>query len=77
MGFGPLMPNLSQVVGVDSSGNFIKDQGSSFGYYKLHMIKIQNLMVEAFGVTARSKDKTSGIAALSKSLGTKKSAEND
>tara|TARA_B100000767_G_C19600665_1_gene465485 strand:+ start:1 stop:729 length:729 start_codon:yes stop_codon:yes gene_type:complete len=77
MGFGPLMPNLSQVVGVDSSGNFIKDQGSSMGYYKLHMIKIQKLMVEAFGVTARSKDKMSGMAALSKSLGTKKSAEND
>ena len=77
MGFGPLMPNLSQVVGVDSSGNFIKDQGSSMGYYKLHMIKIQKLMIETFGVKARAKDKISGMAALSKSLGTKKSAEND
>ena len=77
MGFGPLMPNLSQVVGVDSSGNFIKDQGSSMGYYKLHMIKIQKLMVETFGVKARAKDKISGLAALSESLGTKKSAEND
>ena len=77
MGFGPLMPNLSQVVGVDSSGNFIKDQGSSMGYYKLHMIKIQKLMVETFGVKARAKDKTSGLAALSEALGTKKSAEND
>ena len=26
MGFGPLMPNLSQVVGIDS-GNYLKDQG--------------------------------------------------
>ncbi|MDC1134509.1 DUF4856 domain-containing protein [Alphaproteobacteria bacterium] len=77
MGFGPLMPNLSQVVGVDSSGNFIKDQGPSMGYYKLHMIKIQKLMVETFGVKARAKDKISGMAALSESLGTKKSAEND
>jgi hypothetical protein len=34
-------------------------------------------MVEAFGVAARSKDKMSGLASLSKSLGTKKSAEND
>ena len=47
------------------------------GYYKLHMIKIQKLMVETFGVKARAKDKISGLAALSESLGTKKSAEND
>ena len=44
MGFGPLMPNLSQVVELTHLETYIKDQGSSIGYYKLHMLKIQKLM---------------------------------
>ncbi len=77
MGFGPLMPNLSQVVGIDSSGNYIKDQGSSIGYYKLHMIKIQNLLVDKYALKARNNDVTKGMASLIEQLGPKKSAEND
>ena len=77
MGFGPLMPNLSQVVGIDSSGNYIKDQGSSIGYYKLHMLKIQNLVGEKYALKARVNDATGGMAALIEKMGPKKSAEND
>ena len=29
MGFGPVLMNASQVTGIDSSGNFIKDEASS------------------------------------------------
>ena len=77
MGFGPLMPNLSQVVGIDSSGNYIKDQGSSIRYYKLHMMKIQELMAKRYALKAKSNDVTSGMSELIEKLGTKKSAEND
>ena len=77
MGFGPLMPNLSQVVGIDSSGNYLKDQGSSIGYYKLHMIKIQKLMAKEYALKAKSNDVTGGMASLIEKLGPKKSAEND
>ena len=77
MGFGPLLPNLSQVVGIDSSGNYIKDQGSSIGYYKLHMLKIQNLMADKYALKAKVNDATGGMAALLEEVGTKKSAEND
>jgi len=77
MGFGPLMPNLSQVVGIDSSGNYIKDQGSSIGYYKLHMLKIQKLMAKEYALKAKVNDATGGMAALLEQVGTKKSAEND
>ena len=77
MGFGPLMPNLSQVVGIDSSGNYLKDQGSSIGYYKLHMIKIQKLMAKEYALKSKSNDVTGGMASLIETLGTKKSAEND
>ena len=77
MGFGPLMPNLSQVVGIDSSGNYIKDQGSSLGYYKVHMLKIQKLMAKEYALKAKVNDATGGMAALLEKVGTKKSAEND
>ena len=77
MGFGPLMPNLSQVIGIDSSGDYIKDQGSSIGYYKLHMLKIQKLLVDKYGIKAKVNDATGGMAALIEKVGTKKSAEND
>jgi hypothetical protein len=77
MGFGPLMPNLSQVVGIDSSGNYVKAQGSSIGYYKLHMLKIQKLMASKYALKAKAKDATGGMAALLEKVGTKDSAEND
>lgn len=77
MGFGPLMPNLSQVVGIDSSGNYIKDQGSSINYYKLHMLKIQELTARRYALKAKANDATSGMSKLIKNMGEKKSAEND
>ena len=43
----------------------------------LHMLKIQKLMVDKFGVTARNKDQLSQIADLSSKLGGSNSSEND
>ena len=77
IGAGPLMPNLSQVVDIDSKGNFDRDQGGSWGEYMLHMAKIQKLLVDKFGVTARSKAISGNIADLAKKLGGGSSAEND
>ena len=47
------------------------------GEYKLHMLKVQKLMIDAFGVEARANDQTEGLAALAGSLGSASSAEND
>ena len=77
MGFGPVLLNSSQVTGVDSSGNFIKDEASSWDEYKLHMLKIQKLMVDVFAIKARANDQISNIADLSAKLGGSNSAEND
>ena len=77
MGFGPVLMNSSQVIGVDSTGNYIKDQSQEWDDYKLHMLKIQQLMVDEFGVVARSHDQLSGMAALAAKLGSSDSAEND
>jgi hypothetical protein len=77
IGYGPVLLNSSQVTGINSSGDFIKDEALSWGEYKLHMLKVQKLMVDAFGVEARANDQTEGLAALAASLGTSESAEND
>ena len=77
MGFGPVLLNASQVVGVDSNGNFIKDQAQDWGEFKLHMLKIQKLMVDEFGVTARANDQLSAMEGLASSMGNSDSAEND
>ena len=77
IGFGPVLLNASQVTGMDSQGNFTKDEAMSWGDYQLHMLKIQKLMVDRFGVTARAKDQTGNMAALAGKLGDANSAEND
>ena len=77
MGFGPVLLNASQVVGIDSNGNFIKDQAQDWGEFKLHKLKIQKLMVDEFGVTAKSKDQLAEMTALADSMGNSDSAEND
>ncbi len=41
------------------------------------MIKVQKLMIDAFGVQARSKDVTAELADLVASLGSSLAAEND
>jgi hypothetical protein len=77
MGFGPVLLNASQVVGVDSQGNFIKDQAQEWSEFKLHMLKIQKLMVDEFGIEAKSNDQLAEMVALAGSLGSSDSAEND
>ncbi|MFL2806206.1 MAG: hypothetical protein ACJ0BI_04295 [Paracoccaceae bacterium] len=77
MGFGPVLLNSSQVVGMNSIGQYIKDESSGWGEYKLHMLKIQKLMVDVFGVEAKSNDMISDMADLAAKLGESDSAEND
>jgi len=43
----------------------------------MFFLKVQNLMVDEFGVVAKSHDQTAGLSELVKSLGAKSSAEND
>ena len=77
IGYSPVLANNSQVVDVDSTGNYVKDQGSGLDEYALHMLKIQKLMVDEFGVTARNKDQLGQIGDLMEQLGGSNSAEND
>ena len=77
MGHGPVLMNSSQVVGVDSTGNYVKDQAIEWDDYKLHMLKIQKLMIDQFDVQARSHDQLADMSDLAAKLGSSNSAEND
>ena len=77
IGYGPLMINMSQVTDIDSKGNYIRNQGKSWGEYMLHMVKLQRLLVDKFGIEAKKNEITGSIAELAKTLGSGKSAEND
>ena len=77
IGYGPLLTNASQVIDIDKSGNYVRDQGSSWGEYMLHMAKVQKLMIDQFGVKVRKNDVTGDMKALAGKLGDKASAEND
>ena len=77
IGFGPVLLNASQVTGVDSDGNYLKDEALSWGEYKLHMLKVQKLLIDEFSVVARSKDQTANMESLADKLGDSDSAEND
>ena len=73
---GPVLMNASQVTGVNSAGNYIKE-AQSWGEFKLHMLKIQKLMVEKFGVKAKGNDMLADMSSLASKVGSSDSAEND
>ena len=62
---------------MDSDGNYLKDEALSWGEYKLHMLKVQKLLIDDFSVVARSKDQTANMESLADKLGDSDSAEND
>ena len=55
----------------------MRDQGSSWGEYMLHMLKAQVLLKEQFGISALANDMTGEMATLTNSVGSGASAEND
>ena len=77
IGFGPVLPNSSQVTDIDSKGNYVKSQSSGLGEYMVHMLKVQKLMVDKFGVKARKNDHLANMGAMIKKLGGGSAAEND
>ena len=77
IGFGPMLMDETQIVGIDVNGNYVMDKVYSMHDAKLHMLKIQNLMIDEFGVAARSNDMLADMSDLASKLGSSDSAEND
>ena len=77
LGYGPWLPNLSQVTDIAKDGSYVKDEASTLEAYQLHMLKVQKLMVDEFGVEARSNDMLGSMTDLAAKLGGSGYAEND
>ena len=86
VGFGPMLLDETQIVGIKgmmgSDGKYITSEyemGKIYSMHdaKLHMLKIQKLMIDQFGVEARGNDMLAEMSDLASKIGTSESAEND
>ena len=86
VGFGPMLMDETQIVGIKgmmgSDGKYITSEyemGKIYSMHdaKLHMLKIQKLMIDQFGVEARGNDMLAEMSDLASKIGTSDSAEND
>ena len=76
-GYGPVLLGGGQVTGIDSNGNLQTGGNRSMGEYQVHMIKLQKLLGDTFGLKARKNDVTANMAGLLETLGSSLAAEND
>jgi hypothetical protein len=77
IGFGPVTMDATYVTGVNASGDFERKRRYMWSDYQVHMLKVQDLMIKKFGVTARANDGTDKMAALLKKLGESTTGETD
>lgn len=76
LGYSPVLLGNTQVVAL-VDGEFVQSSSISLSEYRVHMIKVQKLMLDSFAVEARNKDVTANLAQLVEALGDALSAEND
>ena len=77
IGFGPVTMDETYVTGVDADGNFLRERPRSWNAYQAQMLKVQQIMIDAFGVEARVNDSTAELEGLLDSLSTSGGAETD
>ena len=77
IGFSPVHLDGNQVSGIDGNGNYQTSSGSSMAEYMVHMVKLQALLGDEFGLKARKNDATAELADLIESVGASKGAETD
>ena len=77
MGGGHVARNKTDVTGRDANGEFVMDRKRAWSDYQLHMLNIQQMMVDTFGVKSRVNDGLGDLQALSDKLDSASSAETD
>lgn len=77
IGFSPVLLGNTQVIGIDKDGNYVQEPSESLGEYMLHMLKVQKLLADTYGLKARKNDQMGNLGSLADKLGNSDSAEND
>jgi hypothetical protein len=77
IGFGPVTLDNRYVTGVDADGNFVMDRRMSWNDYQLNMLKVQKLLADKFGVSARANDQLAELSSLTDKLNAESNAETD
>lgn len=77
IGYGPVTLDGTFVSGLDADGNFEKNRKMSWNSYQLHMLRVQELLANSFGIEARANDQTAELAGLVDSLSGDGGAETD
>lgn len=77
VGYSPVLLGNTQVTGIDAKGNYVQSSSINMKEYMLHMLKVQKLMVDQFGVKARANDVMADLGDLADKLGSGASVEND
>lgn len=77
IGYGPVLLDGSQVNFIDGKGNYVRGEAPSLDEYMVHMLKVQKVIADNFGVTARVNDATGDLSELAKKFNAADSAETD
>ncbi len=77
IGYSPVLLGNTQVVGLSAEGQYQQASSISLGEYQVHMIKVQKLILDQFGIQARNQDVMDNMAILIEQLGNSLAAEND
>ncbi len=77
IGFSPVLLGDTQVTNIDSNGEYLQAKGPSLSSYMVHMIEVQHLLEERFGLRAKSNAIEVDLSTLNNKLKGKTSGEAD
>ncbi|EAR09081.1 hypothetical protein MED297_17103 [Reinekea sp. MED297] len=77
IGFSPVLPGDSQVVGIDADGEMVQRKTKTLAEYQADMVRVQALLAANFDLQAKSNDVTASMTELLEQLNSGGSVEND
>lgn len=60
IGYSPVLLGNTQVTGI-ANGDYVQSEGIGMGEYRVHMIKVQKLLIDTYGIEGRTKDLTAEL----------------
>lgn len=69
IGFSPVLLGNTQVSSIDANGGYVQSESENMQEYRLHMLKVQKLLVDTFDLEARNGDLLGELGSLLESLG--------